>query len=180
LAKEIDVAAQWISEIVAGKRAITAYTDLRLCRYSGLSSGYRLRAQAAHDTEVAERNMAHALIGSFPGRLNLPKNARQRIPVQFVADTAAKRLHFAAQGPSHVSHSCVPTPRWRAAQHLSRQRCVHQLSCRRCCRHDLARTICVRFLHHFCIQAGKGNPEMGNVEAIQRRPGSTIGCGIDR
>jgi antitoxin HigA-1 len=61
LAKEIDVPAQRISEIVAGKRAITADTDLRLCRYLGLSSGYWLRAQAAHDTEVAERNMAHAL-----------------------------------------------------------------------------------------------------------------------
>jgi len=42
-------------EIVAGKRAIMAVTDLRLCRFFGLSSGYWLRAQVAHDTEVAER-----------------------------------------------------------------------------------------------------------------------------
>jgi hypothetical protein len=28
---------------------------LRLCRFFGLSNGYWLRAQAAHDTEVAER-----------------------------------------------------------------------------------------------------------------------------
>lgn len=61
LAKEIDVPAQRISEIVAGKRAITADTDLRLCRFLGLSSGYWLRAQAAHDTEVAERELAPAL-----------------------------------------------------------------------------------------------------------------------
>jgi len=61
LAKEIDVPAQRISEIVAGKRAITADTDLRLCRFLGLSSGYWLRAQAAHDTEVAERDLAPAL-----------------------------------------------------------------------------------------------------------------------
>lgn len=54
LAKEIDVPAQRISEIVAGKRAVTADTDLRLCRFLGLSSGYWLRAHAAHDTEVAE------------------------------------------------------------------------------------------------------------------------------
>ncbi len=54
LAKEIGVPAQRIGEIVAGKRAITADTDLRLCRSSGLSNGYWLRAQAAHDTEVAE------------------------------------------------------------------------------------------------------------------------------
>ena len=58
LAKEIDVPAQRISEIVAGRRAITADTDLRLCRFFGLSSGYWLRAQAAHDTEVAEIALA--------------------------------------------------------------------------------------------------------------------------
>ena len=40
LAKEIDVPAQRIGEIVAGKRAITADTDLRLCRFFGLSNGY--------------------------------------------------------------------------------------------------------------------------------------------
>lgn len=34
LAKEIDVPAQRISEIVNGKRAITADTDLRLCRFT--------------------------------------------------------------------------------------------------------------------------------------------------
>lgn len=55
LAKEISVPPQRIGDIVAGKRAITADTDLRLCRFFGLSCGYWLRAQAAHDTEVAER-----------------------------------------------------------------------------------------------------------------------------
>jgi addiction module HigA family antidote len=54
LAKEIGVSAQRIGEIVAGKRSITANTDLRLCRFFSLSSGYWLRAQVAHDTEVAE------------------------------------------------------------------------------------------------------------------------------
>ena len=61
LAKEIDVPAQRISEIVAGRRAITADTDLRLCRFFSLSSGYWLRAQAAHDTEVAERKLRPVL-----------------------------------------------------------------------------------------------------------------------
>ena len=54
LAKEIGVPAQRISSIVAGDRAVTADTDLRLCRFFGLSNGYWLRAQAAHDTEVAQ------------------------------------------------------------------------------------------------------------------------------
>ena len=53
LAKEINVPAGRIGQIVAGKRAITADTDLRLCKFFGLSDGYWLRAQAAYDTEVA-------------------------------------------------------------------------------------------------------------------------------
>jgi addiction module HigA family antidote len=61
VAKEIGVSAQRIGEIVAGKRAISADTDLRLCRFFGLSSGYWLRAQVAYDTEVAERALASAL-----------------------------------------------------------------------------------------------------------------------
>ncbi len=61
LAKEIGVPAQRIGEIVAGRRTITADTDLRLCRFFGLSNGYWLRAQAAHDTEVAERILGRML-----------------------------------------------------------------------------------------------------------------------
>lgn len=69
LAKEIGVPAQRIGEIVAGRRAITADTDLRLCRFFGLSNGYWLRAQAAYDTEVAEAALAKALkrIKPWPG-----------------------------------------------------------------------------------------------------------------
>ncbi len=61
VAKEIGVPAQRIGEIVAGRRAITADTDLRLCRFFGLSNGYWLRAQAAHDTEVAAKRLAGTL-----------------------------------------------------------------------------------------------------------------------
>jgi len=61
LAKEIDVPAQRIGEIVAGKRSITADTDLRLCRFFVLSNGYWLRAQAAYDTEVAESALSKTL-----------------------------------------------------------------------------------------------------------------------
>jgi addiction module HigA family antidote len=61
LAKEIGVPAQRVGEIVAGRRAVTADTDLRLCRFFGLSNGYWLRAQVAHDTEVAEATLAEQL-----------------------------------------------------------------------------------------------------------------------
>ena len=63
LAKEIGVPPRRINEIVQGKRSVTADTDLRLCRFSGLSDGYWLRAQAAHDTEVAREEMADVLAG---------------------------------------------------------------------------------------------------------------------
>jgi addiction module HigA family antidote len=66
LAKEIGVPAQRIGDIVAGKRAITADTDLRLCRFFGLSNGYWLRAQIAHDSEVAEEALADELARITP------------------------------------------------------------------------------------------------------------------
>jgi len=70
LAKEINVPAQRINEIVAGRRSITADTDLRLCRFFSLSNGYWLRAQAACDTEVAERKLKKTImkITPFVGR----------------------------------------------------------------------------------------------------------------
>ena len=61
LAKEIGVPAQRIGDIVAGKRAITADTDLRLCRFFGLSEGYWLRGQARFDTETAKHRLAAEL-----------------------------------------------------------------------------------------------------------------------
>jgi len=66
LAKEIDVPAQRISTIVLGKRSITANTDLRLCRFFGLSNGYWLRAQAAYDTEIAERTLNNIIMKIKP------------------------------------------------------------------------------------------------------------------
>jgi addiction module HigA family antidote len=61
LAKEIGVPPQRIGEIVAGRRAITADTDLRLCRFFGLSDGWWLSLQAKYDTEMARDAMADVL-----------------------------------------------------------------------------------------------------------------------
>ena len=76
LAKEIGVPPQRIGEIVAGKRSITANTDLRLCKFFDLSKGYWLRAQAAYDTEVTEDVLSDTLkkIKRWPG-LRTPKSA---------------------------------------------------------------------------------------------------------
>ena len=61
LAKEIRVPAQRVGEIIAGRRAITADTDLRLCRFFGLSEGWWLRLQADHDTRKARDELANEL-----------------------------------------------------------------------------------------------------------------------
>jgi antitoxin HigA-1 len=61
LAKSIGVPAQRIGDIIAGKRGITADTDLRLCKFFGLSDGWWLRLQAGHDTVMAKRGMAGEL-----------------------------------------------------------------------------------------------------------------------
>ena len=61
LAKEIGVPAQRIGEIVAGRRSITADTDLRLCRFFGLSEGWWLRGQARYDIECAKDALAKTL-----------------------------------------------------------------------------------------------------------------------
>ena len=61
LAKDIGVPAQRIGEIIAGRRAITADTDLRLCRYFGLSDGWWLRGQVRFDMERAREELTAEL-----------------------------------------------------------------------------------------------------------------------
>lgn len=61
LAKETGMPAQRIGQIVLGRRSITADTDLRLCRFFGLTDGYWLRAQMAYDIEYTKRRLAPEL-----------------------------------------------------------------------------------------------------------------------
>jgi len=61
LAKDIGVPLTRIYDIVAGKRAITAETDLLLCRYFGLSDGWWLALQSHHDTHVARERLGKRL-----------------------------------------------------------------------------------------------------------------------
>lgn len=61
LARAVGVPPRRINEIVLGKRAITADTDLRLGRYFGLSEGFFLRLQAAHDLMARRRQIGDKL-----------------------------------------------------------------------------------------------------------------------
>lgn len=51
LAKDINVPARRINEIVLGKRAISVDTALRLSRYFGLSERFWINLQARYDLE---------------------------------------------------------------------------------------------------------------------------------
>lgn len=55
LARDIDVPVNRISEIVRGKRAVTADTALRLGKYFGVSPELWLGLQADYDLRVAQQ-----------------------------------------------------------------------------------------------------------------------------
>jgi addiction module HigA family antidote len=50
-----------INQICLGKRSVTADTDLRLCRYFGLSEGWWLRMQIQYDLDIAKRSLGPRL-----------------------------------------------------------------------------------------------------------------------
>ena len=61
LALAIGVPESRINAIVKGRRTISADTDLRLCRFFGLSEGFWLRMQASHDLKLAKQALGGVL-----------------------------------------------------------------------------------------------------------------------
>lgn len=61
LAKSIDVKQTRISEIVAGRRAITADTALRLAKFFGTSEGFWMNLQTSYDIARARDELADTL-----------------------------------------------------------------------------------------------------------------------
>jgi addiction module HigA family antidote len=61
LAKDINVPQRRISEIVQGKRSITADTALRLGRFFGMEAQFWLNLQARYDLLQAELALASSL-----------------------------------------------------------------------------------------------------------------------
>lgn len=61
LAKEIGVPQRRIGEIVAGTRAVTADTGLRLARFFGTSDGFWIGLQADFDTAKAKDALGDVL-----------------------------------------------------------------------------------------------------------------------
>jgi addiction module HigA family antidote len=69
VARTIGVPPRRINEIVLGKRAVTADTDLRLARNFGLSDGFWLGLQADNDLLRQRRKIAAELERIEPGSL---------------------------------------------------------------------------------------------------------------
>jgi addiction module HigA family antidote len=61
VAKDIGVSPLRISQIIRGKRSVTAETALRLARYFGTSPAVWLRLQARYDLEIAESQIARRI-----------------------------------------------------------------------------------------------------------------------
>ena len=66
LAKAINVAPSRITDIVNGRRGITADTDLRLTRLFGLSEGYFLRLQDHIETTLVKQKINAELTKIVP------------------------------------------------------------------------------------------------------------------
>ena len=66
LARAVGVSPRRINEVVLGKRAVTAETDLLLTRYFGLSEGLFMRLQALHDLENAKLALRDRLYAIRP------------------------------------------------------------------------------------------------------------------
>jgi len=61
LAKDISVAPIRITEIVNGKRSISADTALRLGKYFGNSPEFWINLQSSYDLRIAEKSMTNVL-----------------------------------------------------------------------------------------------------------------------
>ncbi len=66
LARAVGVPPRRINEIVLGKRTITADTDLRLCRYFGLSEGFWLRLQNGYQLDQRKQEISSELLAIKP------------------------------------------------------------------------------------------------------------------
>jgi addiction module HigA family antidote len=75
-ARQIDVPPNRISQIIAGKRAITGDTALRFGHWFGTDPQFWLNLQAQHDLVVASLQTGEA-IRDLPTKASLPAQAEQ-------------------------------------------------------------------------------------------------------
>lgn len=61
LARQLDVPANRVTQILKGSRSITADTALRLGHYFGISPRFWLNLQSLYDLRLAEQNAGRAV-----------------------------------------------------------------------------------------------------------------------
>ncbi len=87
LARQIDVPVNRVTQILQGKRSISADTALRFGHWFGTSADFWLNLQTAHDLRVARdklgEEVARLPIGSETLRLEQPVESRNDVSVIF-------------------------------------------------------------------------------------------------
>lgn len=113
LAQAINVSKTRISDIINGKRAMTADTDLRLCAFFGLEAGYFLNRQLAIDLQKAKETLKTELAKIKP---------RQKKQTQIENSSPCSHIHVAliCGGPSLERGISLNSAR-SVVDHLSRQ-----------------------------------------------------------
>ncbi|HEX6015896.1 MAG TPA: HigA family addiction module antitoxin [Geminicoccaceae bacterium] len=61
LARQLEVPANRVSQILAGKRAVTADTALRLARWFGTSTQLRMNLQQTYELDLARQRLGAAI-----------------------------------------------------------------------------------------------------------------------
>ena len=70
LAKALAIPQNRISDIINGKRGISADTDLRLCRYFRMSEGFFSRVQESFERRLTKQKIAAELVRIKPIKTN--------------------------------------------------------------------------------------------------------------
>ena len=68
LARELRVPVTRISEILHGRRAITADTALRLARYLGTTPQFWMNLQTSYDLKIADKKIGKQIAREVPRR----------------------------------------------------------------------------------------------------------------
>lgn len=117
LAKELHIPKTRVSDIINGKRAISADTDLRLCRFFSLEEGYFLKLQIDVELQKAKKGLKKKLLQIEPR-----KDVFHNKEILFEAKTVLKKVNVAllCGGPSLERGISLNSAR-SVLDHLSRE-----------------------------------------------------------
>jgi antitoxin HigA-1 len=121
LARRIDVPVTRISEIVRGKRGITADTALRLARLFGTSSELWLGLQAEYDLRVARRNSAPAIRARIVPLKRLERRYPRGSGARSTVGEQPERYHAGSTGGSTRDRRRIRRPSRRQEQKRDRK-----------------------------------------------------------